>query len=64
MERMDTREDDDFQARSEAFITWLKQNGATISNKIELADLRQQGAGRGVGTWTTRNGRRTFAPYS
>ncbi|KAK4501206.1 hypothetical protein PRZ48_007013 [Zasmidium cellare] len=48
MERMDTREDDDFQARSEAFITWLKENGASISDKIELADLRQQGAGRGV----------------
>ncbi|KAF2159865.1 hypothetical protein M409DRAFT_70755 [Zasmidium cellare ATCC 36951] len=48
MERMDTREDDDFRARSEAFISWLEQNGATISDKIELADLRQQGAGRGV----------------
>lgn len=49
MERMYTREDDDFEARSEAFIAWVKQNGAAISDKIELTDLRQQGAGRGVG---------------
>jgi SET domain-containing protein 6 len=40
---------DHFVSASNAFLTWLKQTGSTISDKIELADLRQQGAGRGVG---------------
>jgi SET domain-containing protein 6 len=44
----DSTEDDDFQNKSDIFIQWLKDNGATISPKIELADLRQNGAGRGV----------------
>ena len=49
MERMDTSEEDDFQERSKAFVNWLKENGASISAKIKLDDLRQQNAGRGVG---------------
>ncbi|KAJ9642960.1 Ribosomal lysine N-methyltransferase 4 [Coniosporium tulheliwenetii] len=40
--------EDDFDARSEAFMAWLKQSGAEISEKIQLADLRTQHAGRGV----------------
>ena len=44
----DSIEDDDFQNKSDKFIQWLKDNGATISPKIELADLRQHSAGRGV----------------
>lgn len=39
--------DDDFGAKSVAFIDWLQRNGITISPKIELADLRPR-AGRGV----------------
>ncbi|CAK4030974.1 Ribosomal lysine N-methyltransferase 4 [Lecanosticta acicola] len=48
MERMDTSDDDDFRAKSDAFVNWLQHRGATISNKIQLADLRAQNAGRGV----------------
>ncbi|KAK4957353.1 Ribosomal lysine N-methyltransferase 4 [Elasticomyces elasticus] len=43
-----TAEADDFQARSQSFLAWLQQHGTTISPKIELADLRQDGCGRGV----------------
>ncbi|WPH00910.1 hypothetical protein R9X50_00374400 [Acrodontium crateriforme] len=37
-----------FAQASERLIQWLISNGASISNKIQLADLRTQGAGRGV----------------
>ncbi|KAF7192783.1 Ribosomal lysine N-methyltransferase 4 [Pseudocercospora fuligena] len=40
---------DDFQSTSDKFLTWLKSTGATISSKIQLADLRDRAAGRGVG---------------
>ncbi|KAK5713694.1 Ribosomal lysine N-methyltransferase 4 [Elasticomyces elasticus] len=43
-----TAEADDFQAKSQSFFAWLQQHGTTISPKIELADLRQDGCGRGV----------------
>lgn len=46
MEPMDI---DDFQSASDAFLTWLKNNGATISSSVQLADLRGRAAGRGVG---------------
>lgn len=42
--------DDDFVERSNAFVDWLRSSGAKLSDKIEIADLRQQHAGRGVGT--------------
>ncbi len=42
--------DDDFTSRSAAFISWLKSAGAILGDRIELADLRQHHAGRGVGT--------------
>ena len=42
--------DDDFAEKSGAFANWLQSSGATLSDKIELADLRQHNAGRGVGT--------------
>ncbi|CZT21365.1 related to SET domain protein [Ramularia collo-cygni] len=41
-------EDKDFSTASERFLTWLKGNGATISSRIQLADLRSSGAGRGI----------------
>ena len=44
----DSMENDDFQAKSDRFIDWLKNSGAQISPKIELADLRHSSAGRGV----------------
>ncbi|KAK5004156.1 Ribosomal lysine N-methyltransferase 4, partial [Cryomyces antarcticus] len=40
--------EDDFQNKSDSFMAWLRQQGASISPKIELADLRSRGAGRGV----------------
>ncbi|KAF2203433.1 SET domain-containing protein [Delitschia confertaspora ATCC 74209] len=39
---------DPFQQRSETFLHWLRNSGADISPKIELVDLRQIHAGRGV----------------
>ncbi|EME43329.1 hypothetical protein DOTSEDRAFT_131367 [Dothistroma septosporum NZE10] len=41
-------ESGDFQERSRAFVNWLRDNGASISAKITLDDLRQQNAGRGI----------------
>lgn len=41
--------DDDFSSISLTFVQWLKSSGAVISDKISLADLRQNDAGRGVG---------------
>ena len=40
--------DEGFERASTSFLDWLQQNGTTISNKIELVDLRHQQAGRGV----------------
>lgn len=41
---------DDFQKLSDNFLSWLTRSpGATVSPKICIADLRNQGAGRGVG---------------
>ncbi|KAF1986013.1 SET domain-containing protein [Aulographum hederae CBS 113979] len=39
---------DSFQAKSEAFLAWLKEKGAMVNDGIALADLRQSGKGRGV----------------
>ncbi|KAK6434826.1 Ribosomal lysine N-methyltransferase 4 [Oleoguttula sp. CCFEE 5521] len=39
---------DDFVTKSQTFVSWLEKAGVTISDKIELADLRNRGAGRGV----------------
>lgn len=33
-----------------AFVKWLEANGTTVSDKIDLVDMRNQDAGRGVGT--------------
>jgi hypothetical protein len=41
--------DDDFLNRSQAFLQWLQSSGASISDKIDLIDMRHRGAGRGVG---------------
>ncbi|TKA76571.1 hypothetical protein B0A55_04050 [Friedmanniomyces simplex] len=43
-----TGEADDFEAKSQSFLAWLQQHSTTISSSIDLADLRQHGAGRGV----------------
>ncbi|KAJ9627206.1 Ribosomal lysine N-methyltransferase 4 [Taxawa tesnikishii (nom. ined.)] len=46
---MDGIESTDFQQRSDAFLHWLKSRpGTKINPNIELVDLRQRGAGRGV----------------
>lgn len=41
-------DEDDFNELSVAFLDWLRENGAVLSSKIELADLRHRNAGRGV----------------
>jgi hypothetical protein len=42
---------DSFALASDAFLDWFKQhNGSTrVNDKIQIADLRAQGAGRAVG---------------
>ena len=43
---------DDFVKRSQAFVEWFRNaEGTRLSDKIQLADLRHRGAGRGVGTF-------------
>jgi SET domain-containing protein 6 len=44
----ENQEENDFEKKSRSFVDWLKQNGTTISDKIQLADLRHRSAGRGV----------------
>ncbi|QDS72847.1 hypothetical protein FKW77_007092 [Venturia effusa] len=39
---------DEFDSISQGFLSWLSRSGASISSKIEIADLRRQNAGRGV----------------
>ena len=46
-------DDDDFNQKSTDFMSWLGGlEGVTISPKIQLADLRERGAGRGVGKFS------------
>lgn len=40
---------DTFNEKTEDFVEWLKANRIAMSEKIELVDLREQGAGRAVG---------------
>lgn len=42
-------EDGSYTDATLAFVNWLQANGTTVSEKIDLVDLRNQGAGRGVG---------------
>lgn len=32
-----------------SFVSWLQANGTAVSEKINLVDIRNQDAGRGVG---------------
>lgn len=42
--------DSEFQRRSDAFLKWLLDDvTAKISPNVKLIDLREQGAGRGLG---------------
>jgi hypothetical protein len=43
-------EDGTYTAATAAFVKWLQTNGTSVSDKIDLVDMRDQGAGRGVGT--------------
>ncbi|KAI4730195.1 SET domain-containing protein RMS1 [Aureobasidium sp. EXF-10728] len=39
----------DFQAKSDVFLNWFKsQSGATFESRLQLTDLRDRGAGRGI----------------
>lgn len=40
--------DDEYATRTAYFEDWLKNVGVTVSNKIQLADLRDRSAGRAV----------------
>lgn len=41
---------DDFGAKSQAFLDWFKDlPGATFHPRINLVDMRDRGAGRGIG---------------
>jgi hypothetical protein len=41
-----------FQQQSDNFMSWLQaSSGVQINPKLRLADLRESGAGRGVGKW-------------
>lgn len=42
-------EQDEFRQRSSNFMKWFTAHATYLSPKIELADLRDQLAGRGVG---------------
>jgi hypothetical protein len=46
-------EDGTYTAATVAFVNWLRTSGTTVSEKIDLVDMRNQGAGRGVGTTLT-----------
>jgi hypothetical protein len=41
---------DDFQSRTDAFLSWLSAAGIRMSPKMQLRDLRSESRGRGVGT--------------
>lgn len=41
---------DDFQSRTDAFLSWLPAAGIRMSPKMQLRDLRSESRGRGVGT--------------
>ncbi|KAJ2964450.1 hypothetical protein NQZ79_g637 [Umbelopsis isabellina] len=38
----------EFDKASDTFVTWLKENGATVADSIAIKDFRSQNAGRGV----------------
>jgi hypothetical protein len=40
----------DFNGSSQAFVHWFEACGGFFGPKIQIADLRHQNAGRGVGT--------------
>jgi uncharacterized protein (DUF1697 family) len=40
---------DEFGRRTEAYVAWLNGIGITMSQKVQIADLRTLARGRGVG---------------
>jgi hypothetical protein len=54
----DIMEDGTFTAATAAFVKWLQTSGTSVSDKIDLVDMRDQGAGRGVGTIHRVDGQR------
>lgn len=43
-------DDGNYTGATIAFVNWLEANGTTVSEKIDLIDMRNQDSGRGVGT--------------
>ena len=61
----DIMEDGSYTAATANFVKWLQTSGTSVSDKIDLVDMRNQGAGRGVGTLhrvTTNNRNKTNIP--
>jgi SET domain-containing protein 6 len=47
---VDMETNSDFNGSSQRFVGWFQSlPGATFHNDIEIKDLRQQNAGRGIG---------------
>ncbi|CZT46188.1 related to RMS1-regulatory protein [Rhynchosporium secalis] len=42
-------EGDEFESKTQAFLTWLTSMGVVLNPKVALLDLRSTGQGRGVG---------------
>lgn len=42
-------EANDFQIKTDAFLTWLSEAGIRMSPKMQLRDLRSESRGRGAG---------------
>lgn len=40
---------DPFALQTEAFVQWFRNQNATLSEKVQLSDLRYQHQGRGLG---------------
>lgn len=40
---------DDFEAKTSLFLSWLRENGIVMSEKMALVDLRSSDRGRGAG---------------
>jgi SET domain-containing protein 6 len=41
-------EADNFEAKTQAFLSWLSQVGVVINPKMALVDMRSTGRGRGA----------------
>jgi hypothetical protein len=45
-------DDDNFKSISDSFLLWLRQAGIHLNPKASLVDLRGEGRGRGLGSFS------------